>query len=110
MWSLRYLDVMFWRMSLSFTGRALVLEDFLYFDDGLDTVFADFLFGRRDRLVTPTTFSLMGASEIPAMLRAWQRYSPASLYDKPLRMIMDQRTPTRGESCITAKENSLNFR
>lgn len=92
---LREGGVTFWR--LSFAEGLLIWYGFLYFD----AVLWDFLFGRRARLVTPTTFSLIGASDIPAMFRAWQRYSPASLYDNPFRLIIDQRTPTRGDSCIT---------
>lgn len=59
---------MFWSVSLSFTDKGLLLYSFRYLDDGLDPVFTDFLFGRR--LVTPITFSLIGASDTPAILRA----------------------------------------
>lgn len=52
----------------SFTDKGLLLYSFRYLVDGLDPVFIDFLFGRR--LTTPTTFSLMGASDIPARFRA----------------------------------------
>lgn len=76
---------------------------FLYFDGDLEEIFLDF-FGRWGSFVIPMTFSLIRASEIPAMFRAWQRYSPASLYDNPFRLIIDQRTPTRGDSCITGTE------
>lgn len=73
---------------------ARVRGGFLYFGDDLDKVVFDFLFGKRDSLVMPITLTLIGASDIPAMFRAWQRYSPASLYDRPFRLITDQRTPT----------------
>lgn len=53
-------------------------------------------------LITPTTFRLMMASDVPAMFWALQRYSPASLYEIPFRLITDQRNPLRGDSCTTA--------
>lgn len=86
---------------MSFTeGLVGVWFGSLYFEN-LGGVFWVFFFGRWDSLETPTTLSLMGASDIPAMFRAWQRYSPASSYDNPFRMIIDQRTPTLGDCCIT---------
>lgn len=89
------------RTWFSFAERPLLLYGLPYFKEDLAVFFWDFLFGSLLILVIPTTFSLMGASDIPAMFRAWQRYSPASLYDIPFRLIMDQRTPTRGDSCMT---------
>lgn len=103
-WVLLLDDAIFlWSVWLSCTEGALVgvWLGFLYFDDGLGGVFWDFFFGRRNSLETPTTLSFMGASDIPAMFRAWQRYSPASSYDNPFSMIIDQRTPTWGDCCIT---------
>lgn len=94
-------DLMFWRIWFSFAEGLLVLNRFPYFKEDFNAVFWDFLLGSLPILVIPTTFSLMGASDIPAMFRAWQRYSPASLYDNPFRLITDQRTPTRGDSCMT---------
>lgn len=97
-------DLMFWRIWFSFVGGLLVFNSFPYFKEAFNVVFWDFLLGSLPILVIPTTFSLMGASDIPAMFRAWQRYSPASLYDNPFRLITDQRTPTRGDSCMTGTQ------
>lgn len=52
---------------------------------------ADFL------ATTLTTSTLMDASEEPAMLCALQRYSPASPYEIPFRLMTDHRRPTCGE-------------
>lgn len=95
---------MFWRIWFSVAEGLLVLYTFPYFKEDFNVVFWDFLLGSLLILVIPTTFSLMGASDIPAMFRAWQRYSPASLYDNAFRLMIDRRTPTRGDSCITTRQ------
>lgn len=93
--------LMFWRIWFCFVEGLPLWYCLPFFKVDLEVVFWDFLLESLLTLVIPTTFSLMGASDIPAMFRAWHRYSPASLYEIPFRLIMDQRTPTRGDSCIT---------
>ncbi len=57
--------------------------------------------------ITPTTFRLTMASDIPAMFCALHRYSPASLYDIPFRLIAVQRIPTCGDSCTSAGSEAI---
>lgn len=98
---LREGSLVFWGIWFCFARGPLLWFCLPFFKEDLEVVFWDFLLGSLLTLVIPTTFSLMGASDIPAMFRAWHRYSPASLYEIPFRLIIDQRTPTRGDSCIT---------
>lgn len=69
----------FWRIWFCFAEGLLLWYCLPFFKEDLEAVFGDFLRGSLLSRVIPTTLSLMGASDIPAMFRAWHRYSPASL-------------------------------
>lgn len=108
-WVLLREGLVLWKIWFCFVEGVLLRFCLPFFKEDLEVVFWDFRLGSLLTFVIPTTLSLMGASDIPAMFRAWHRYSPASLYESPFKLIMDQRTPTRGDSCITETQPRIHF-